>query len=420
MTEQTEFPSEPAPNPLGHSSVEVTLQPLSDANTTTPPPQRDPNRRRRRRISPRWISILLFLAACGTTFWAGMQQFVVYQLVKDKNTERIFQVLKLNSSRDRYDPVVQLGKMAINGVIYSAAIMLTLAAHEMGHYLQARRYGVPASPPFFLPMPIGPVGTMGAVILQAPGVATRKSLFDIAISGPLAGLAIAIPLNLWGVQHSTVSEVRANSMGWTNPKIVEWMVAWIHHPLGPNEDIELNPILFAGWVGLFITAINLVPIGQLDGGHLLYCLLGKRAWTIAKILFIAAVSFVAYQLAIVRNDQYVSWVLMLSLVGLMGTRHPPTANDNEPLGATRIILGWLTLAFIYVGFVSTPLYLASANDNHPAERGPLILTPEQTGYEEYQLVDVTSFIGRNASTQHEPVKANSESLPSPRKAESAQ
>ena len=129
----------------------------------------------------------------------------------------------------------------------------------------------------FIPLPFSPLGTMGAVIIQQAGVANRKSLFDIAISGPLAGLAVAIPLNWWGIQHSQVIPVPPNSVGWTNPLLVEWMIGWIKEPLRPGQDIVLNPILFAGWVGIFITGLNLIPIGQLDGGHILYCLLGRKA-----------------------------------------------------------------------------------------------------------------------------------------------
>src|SRR5258708_33902912 len=105
--------------------------------------------------------------------------------------------------------------------------MVMLGAHEMGHSLQARRYRVPASLPMFIPMPFGPLGTMGAVIVQGAGVADRKAMFDIAISGPLAGLAVALPLNWWGIQQSTVVEAVPNQMGWTIPLIVEWMIGLI-------------------------------------------------------------------------------------------------------------------------------------------------------------------------------------------------
>src|SRR5262249_19640054 len=241
-----------------------------------------------------------------------------------------------------------------------------LGAHEMGHYLQARRYGVPVTLPLFIPM-IPPLGTMGAVIVQQPGVADRKSMFDIAITGPLAGLVVALPLNWWGIAHSQIRPVADITFGYTNPRIVEWMIAWIHRPLGPGEDIVLNPILFAGWVGILVTALNLIPIGQLDGGHILYCLIGRKAHWVALPLFLGGIGFVIYQMLSGRPP---GWLLMVFLIFLMGTRHPPTANDDVPLGKTRIILGWLTLAFIFIGFISAPMYQTPVKP--PAPESPTV------------------------------------------------
>jgi membrane-associated protease RseP (regulator of RpoE activity) len=266
---------------------------------------------------------------------------------------------RINPETGRVERVIIWRRTLFNGLTYAAAVMVMLGAHEMGHYLQARRYHVPASLPMFIPMPITFLGTMGAVIVQRAGAADRKAMFDIAISGPLAGLAVAVPLNWWGIQHSYVFTVPPNPSGpvWTNPLLVEWMIGWIQRPLQPGQDIYLTPILFAGWVGFFITALNLIPIGQLDGGHILYCLLGKQAHMVARALYLGAITFVVFQV-LRGNIQYAFfWSLMLVLIGLMGTRHPPTANDHVPLGIPRIVLGWLTLAFILVGFVSSPVYL---------------------------------------------------------------
>jgi membrane-associated protease RseP (regulator of RpoE activity) len=119
--------------------------------------------------------------------------------------------------------------------------------------------------------------------------------------------------------------------------------------LRENQDILLDPIAFAGWVGIFITALNLFPIGQLDGGHILYALLRRRAHIIARTLLIAAViAVIVWQLW--------AWTLMLLLLLLMGPVHPPTANDDVPLGTTRTILGWLSLMFVIIGFTPTPFY----------------------------------------------------------------
>ena len=305
---------------------------------------------------PRYrLAVILFLLTCASTIYAGTFQFIEPVTVIDPVTGKKQVQFEVDSTTGSKRGLINWRQTLLNGLTYATAVLVMLGAHEMGHYLQARRYGVPASLPLFIPMPFGPVGTMGAVIVQQAGTADRKSMFDIAISGPLAGLVVALPLNWWGIQHSRVELIQPNQEGWSNPRIVEWMIGWIHQPLQPGEDIILNPILFAGWVGIFITALNLVPIGQLDGGHILYCLLGRKAHRVARALYVGAVAFVVFQVLRGHNE-YAAWTLMLILVGFMGTRHPPTADDRVPLGTTRVILGWLTLAFIFVGFVPSPMY----------------------------------------------------------------
>jgi membrane-associated protease RseP (regulator of RpoE activity) len=310
--------------------------------------------------------VILFVLTCATTFYAGTGQFTADKTVINPKTGERVTLVTIDPKTGRLTKVIDWRKTFLNGLTYATAVMIMLGAHEMGHYLQARRYGVPASLPLFIPMPFGPLGTMGAVIIQQAGTADRKSMFDIAITGPLAGLAVALPLNWWGILHTRIEQMPPNAPGWTNPLIVEWMVAWIKEPLQPGQDIILNPILFAGWVGIFITGLNLIPIGQLDGGHILYCLLGKKAHAVARALYYGAVGFVVFQ-AMNGRTEYANWTPMLILVGFMGTRHPPTANDRVPLGFFRIVLGWLTLAFILIGFVPAPMY---QNKVPPPGRAP--------------------------------------------------
>ncbi|MGE5194637.1 MAG: site-2 protease family protein [Deltaproteobacteria bacterium] len=329
------------------------------------------------RRRPRWrLPLVLFLLSCASTFYAGIGQFGIPEMEIDPATGKKVPVVVVDPATRRATLTIDWRQTLLNGLTYAIAVMVMLAAHEAGHYLQARRYHVPASLPLFIPMPFGDLGTMGAIIFQQPGVADRRSLFDIAITGPLAGLAVALPLNWWGIQHSELVQIRPGSGGWTNPRIVEWMIAWIHRPLQPGEDIALNPILFAGWVGIFITALNLVPIGQLDGGHILFCLIGRKAHRVARVLYLGAVAIVVYQL-MRGHYEYVAWPLMLILVWFMGTEHPPTANDQMPLGITRTILGWLTLTFILVGFVPTPMYTVPppAEKNAPVQQAPEIVGP---------------------------------------------
>jgi Zn-dependent protease len=321
----------------------------------------------------RRLALILFVLTCASTFYAGSGQFPEPRTVIDPATGKKSVQVGIDPSTGQLK--VLWRRSLLNGLTYAAAVLVMLGAHEMGHYLQARRYHVPASLPLFIPMPIGPVGTMGAVIVQQAGTADRKSMFDIAISGPLAGLAIALPLNWWGIQHSHVGRIPPNEVGFTNPLIVEWMIGWIHKPLQAGEDIALNPILFAGWVGIFITGLNLLPIGQLDGGHILYCLVGKKAHFIARALYLGAISIIIFQALRGHEEYLVQWMLMLTLIWFMGTKHPPTANDHVPLGPVRIVLGWLTLAFILIGFVPTPMYESKGPAAPP--RAPIQQSPEK-------------------------------------------
>ncbi|MCA9041238.1 MAG: site-2 protease family protein [Planctomycetaceae bacterium] len=247
------------------------------------------------------------------------------------------------------------GKLLYWGFGYSLGIMGILTFHELGHYLQARRYGVPASLPYFIPLPVIQLfGTMGAVIVQRSGWRNRKILFDIAVTGPLAGLVLTVPILYFGLMSSSYLELPPNyeDLGivrFGDPLILKLMAAQVLGEQPPNTEIELTPLLYAGWVGLFVTALNLIPLGQLDGGHILYALLGRRAHHVAMGLTLLTVALMIW------FSRY-TYVIMLILVVLMGVKHPPTGDDQISLGRMRIVVGWLTLAFLILGFTPTPIY----------------------------------------------------------------
>ncbi|HLJ10397.1 MAG TPA: site-2 protease family protein [Planctomycetaceae bacterium] len=295
----------------------------------------------RPRSSRRRLALILFVLTCLSTFLVG---FFGEPVIPDLAFLR--QLWNMGSDE-------RLARLA-NGLGYMACIMGVLGAHELGHYLQALRYGVPASLPYFIPLPISPIGTMGAVIVQQPGIANRKSMFDIAITGPLAGLVVALPLAIWGVMTARMVEELPSGRSilvFEDPLLLRWLIDALRGP----GDLRVNPMLFAGWVGIFITALNLIPIGQLDGGHILYCLIRRRAHYVARGLFYFAAGMVAINV-LFGNGSFGSWWLMLFLIWMFGTRHPPTANDNVKLGPVRIVLGWLTLTFVFLGLTPTPMY----------------------------------------------------------------
>jgi len=242
-----------------------------------------------------------------------------------------------------------VGGGLLEGWKYALPVMTILICHEAGHFLQARRYGVYTSYPYFIPMPLSPLGTFGAVIAMDARIPHRRALFDIGISGPLAGLVPTLVFCVVGL-HLSRPVVGNDTLG--DPLLIKLLVAWIFGPLPAGHVILIHPVALAGWFGLLITAINLMPIGQLDGGHVCYALLRTKARRIASTLLFAAVIIVIWEF-----ERYGGWSLMLALLLLMRPGHPPTGHDDMPLGLGRTVLGWLTLAFIPIGFTPTPFLL---------------------------------------------------------------
>lgn len=296
----------------------------------------------RRRVR---LPILLFVATCLSTLLAGGVGGAEYIFWRESQAHGVIQAAMT--------ALAYCGNYAlVDGWKYAASLMTILVFHEMGHFLQARRYGVHASLPYFIPMPISPIGTFGAVIAMSSHIRDRRALFDIGITGPLAGLVPTLIFCVIGVHLSQVGPVLPGGVRFGDPLLIQLLARLQFGPIPAGHDIALNPMLFAGWVGLLITALNLMPIGQLDGGHILYGLLRTGAHKIAKLLLLAA-AFAVFWFGLWH------WTLMLVLLMIMGPIHPPTANDDVPLGTGRTVLGWLTLAFIFIGFTPTPFLLGT-------------------------------------------------------------
>jgi membrane-associated protease RseP (regulator of RpoE activity) len=240
-----------------------------------------------------------------------------------------------------------------HGPLYSAAILAILGAHEMGHYLMCRRHGVDATYPIFLPffpVAFGP-GTLGAVIRIRSRFPDRRALFDIGAAGPLAGLAVALPVTLIGVALSGYATAAPPNPAWPSlgrSLLFEGFIALVQGPRPAGQYFFLHPLAIAGWFGLFVTGLNLLPIGQLDGGHVVYALLGRSA--ARRVTLLGLGGFAAVTLLV-----YNYWFLFLALVATIGRRHPPTIDDDTPLDRGRVALAVLTLAFFVVTFVPVPV-----------------------------------------------------------------
>lgn len=237
------------------------------------------------------------------------------------------------------------------GVWYSIAVITILFAHEMGHYLMCRRYGINATLPFFIPIPppLNPFGTMGAVIRMEGKIPTRKALFDVGIAGPLAGLFFTIIALIIGLSlPSPVAEGNGEGIALGTPLLFNWMAKWLNPALISDPDSLIHPVAFAGWVGLFITSLNLLPIGQLDGGHVIYGILGPNSKYIYRIALIGFAINAAF---------YPPWVIFFILLLSFGFNHPPPLNDVEPLDRKRKILGALTFFVFFISFIPFPFHI---------------------------------------------------------------
>ena len=293
------------------------------------PSAQEPQRARSRRLR---TPLILFVTTCLTTFWAGATHWST--TLQIENLDQAKYVIQANW-RD--------------GLVYMLAVMAILLMHEMGHFLQTIRYHVPASLPWFLPQPIM-MGTMGAVIAMDASRANRKQLFDIGLSGPIAGLIVAIPMIWFGIRMAE-PDPTAGDFPFGTPlvfKLMTRLVVACGRPELAGAALKNNPLFMAGWVGMLVTGLNMLPVSQLDGGHVIYGLFGRDAKWIARAFIIAAIVF------IIANEQY-NWILMLVLVLMLGIEHPPTGDDSVPLGPVRWTLGMISL--LIPVFCFTPLII---------------------------------------------------------------
>lgn len=278
-----------------------------------------------------WLPILLFSLTCLSTFWVGVAQWSPTFLMEIGDAMLTGNMLRLRRM------FLENGQV---GLIYMASVMLILLLHEFGHFVATLVYRVPASFPYFLPFPGNPLGTLGAVIVMQGNDADRKEIFDIGIAGPLAGLVAAIPIAYIGVSQLDLTIEPCGGFGFRLPWLMDWFAHLAQVPGYESGDVvwlnQLNPLFVAGWFGMLITGVNMMPIGQLDGGHITYTLFGKAAHTIAQLTIVFAIAYMVY-----HNNFML--VLMVVLLLMFGPNHPPTRNDDAAIGPFRYALGLASL-----------------------------------------------------------------------------
>jgi membrane-associated protease RseP (regulator of RpoE activity) len=245
----------------------------------------------------------------------------------------------------------RLGSGTVSGgLALAAALMSVLLAHEMGHYVACRAYGIDATLPFFIPAPlVNPlVGTFGAVIRIKSPFPHRRALFDVGIAGPLAGFAVCLPVLALGMMEAqVVPTASAEGLPLGDPLLFGWAFALLRGALPEGHTILIGPFGQAAWFGLLVTGLNLLPVGQLDGGHAVYALFGRRAHAVAR-----AAWWVCVALIVVGGPSWILWALLVRLIGL---RHPPTLNDHLPVGRGRAMVGVLSLLVFIACFLPEPI-----------------------------------------------------------------
>ena len=311
------------------------MDPLrDDAGLLTPPEVVwQPRRKFRDRV---WLHGVLFALTLATTTLAGVDHYAGFA------TDYLQRPLHASVSA-----------LLVRGLWYSLTILAILGCHELGHYLACRYYDVDASLPFFLPVPPPMLtGTLGAFIRIREPIPSKRMLFDIGIAGPIAGFLVAVPALFVGLAMSRVTHVPANFTGVELGEPLLFKAAskllWGTPPEGFS--LNLHPMAFAAWFGLLATALNLFPIGQLDGGHISYAVLGRRSTYVTLAMIVVALGLVWF------STSWLVWtILMIAMLFAFGPRHPRTADEHVPLDRARVVLALVALAMFILCFTPAPI-----------------------------------------------------------------
>jgi membrane-associated protease RseP (regulator of RpoE activity) len=236
------------------------------------------------------------------------------------------------------------------GFPFSATLLLILLSHESSHYILSKKHRVDATLPYFLPAPTL-FGTLGAFIKMKSPITTKNALMDIGASGPIAGFIISVVATVIGLFLSKVMPaVKAGGMITLGDSLLfAGLSKLIVGTIPDNYDVFLHPIAFAGWIGFFVTSLNLIPIGQLDGGHIAYALLGEKHAKISKILI---------GVLILLGFFWEGWLFWAVLLIILGFRHPPIIYSAIPLDPKRKIIGWIALIIFIVTFIPVPIMIS--------------------------------------------------------------
>jgi len=289
----------------------------------------------RRRFQDRvWKHVVLLLLTVVTTTWAGTLYYVSFAGGFGRR------------------PVVLDWSVAWHGLWYSIPVLLILGAHEMGHYLFCRRYNVDATLPFFIPPPMVAAGTFGAVIRIKSPMTTRNIIFDIGVAGPIAGFVVLVPVLFWGMALSELLPTPRSISGiaFGEPLLFKAVAYLMFGHVQDGLSLNAHPMVFAAWFGMFATALNLLPFGQLDGGHITYATLRSYSTRISIITVLAAIG-----MTFVSSGWVAMTIIMLLMLLTFGPRHPQVLDEEEPLGPGRRAVAIFALVMLVLCFTPIPI-----------------------------------------------------------------
>lgn len=293
-------------------------------------------------IEPRkriWINVILFVVTVFSTFFVGITWALSF---------RYADVITQNSQINLGLKILEDPQIISLSIIYAVVLIGILLGHELGHFLTCQYYKIDATLPYFIPAPTL-IGTLGAFIKIKSPITRKKQLFDIGVAGPLTGFILSVPTLIYGLSLSKAVPAvpREESLIFGEPLILKIVGSMIFRNVPPDFDVILHPIAFAGWVGIFVTALNLFPVGQLDGGHVSYALLGPKSRNLAR-LFIGIFIFMGFFF-------WIGWFLWAFIILLLGLRHPRVIDEGTPLSPQRKFLGFVMLIIFILSFIPDPI-----------------------------------------------------------------
>jgi membrane-associated protease RseP (regulator of RpoE activity) len=277
-----------------------------------------------------WINLILFVMTIGTTMLVGA--FLDQESLP----------------REALIRLLRQPQLILTGIPASLTIMGILGIHELAHYIAARSHGLDSSLPYFIPIPFGLVGTMGAIIRMRKPFETRNSLFDVGAAGPLAGILVALPLFFVGLMVSPAMPPQPGGTPLGTPLLLRWMeeLVYVLRDIPQEYEIYVNSWTFTAWFAVFVSGLNLLPIGQLDGGHVAYAVLGSRTRTVSTVV-LGIISILGFLL-------WPGWYVWMTFIFMSGWLHPPPLNTLEPLSKGRKVLGIVVFVLMVLLFTPTP------------------------------------------------------------------